>query len=237
MILHPLGQAVWEHIWKHTVEKNQTNATNATLLLFRQAIWEGIWKHTVGKSQINATNATMHLLMQARWEYIWKCTVEKSQRNATNVTLPLIVQTIWGDIWKRTLEKSNKIQPMWLCLFPDKPFEEGVKLYLYHKYWLKCIILSSSKCWDNKTNINYIFSVQIPAVLEVQIKKSLIFLRSFFLKKTCNTNKKQSSIWRKYLDIQSFWSDPESRWNLKPGDCKVSPFPAKFWISQRICLA
>ena len=53
-------------------------------------------------------------------------------------------------------------------------------------------------------------------------------LRSFFLKKTCNTNKKQSSIWGKYLEIQSFWSDPESRWNAaQPGDCKVSTVSSK----------
>ena len=32
---------------KHTAEKSQTNATSGILHLFRQAIWERIWKFTV----------------------------------------------------------------------------------------------------------------------------------------------------------------------------------------------
>ena len=42
--MHPLRQTIWGHIWKHTVEKGQTNATSA-------AIWGHIWKHTVVKNQ------------------------------------------------------------------------------------------------------------------------------------------------------------------------------------------
>ena len=52
-------QAIWGVIWKSTVGKSQTNATNAITHLFRQEIWGNIWKHTMGKSQTNATNATM----------------------------------------------------------------------------------------------------------------------------------------------------------------------------------
>ena len=53
----PLRQAIWWNIWKHTVEKSRTNATNVTLHLLTQAIWGHIWKHTLEKSETNATNA------------------------------------------------------------------------------------------------------------------------------------------------------------------------------------
>ena len=54
-----LRQAIWEHIWKCTVEKSQTNATNATLHPLRQAIWGHIWKPTEAKSYTNAPSVTM----------------------------------------------------------------------------------------------------------------------------------------------------------------------------------
>ena len=63
--LHLIACSVWGIIWKHTVEKNQTNATSVILHPLMQAIWGRIWKCTVGKSQTSATNAIMHPLMQA----------------------------------------------------------------------------------------------------------------------------------------------------------------------------
>ena len=44
MTLHPLKQAISGYIWKHTVEKNQTNVT-------LPCVWGYIWKRTVKKSQ------------------------------------------------------------------------------------------------------------------------------------------------------------------------------------------
>ena len=85
--IHPLEQDIWEHIWKSTVEKNRTNATNVNLHLIIQAIWRDIWKHTVGTNRTNAANATLHLFGQAIWKSIWKNTVDKSQTKITNVYL------------------------------------------------------------------------------------------------------------------------------------------------------
>ena len=46
--MHPLRQAIWGHIRKHTVEKSQTNVTNATMHPFEQTslwnTWESIHK-------------------------------------------------------------------------------------------------------------------------------------------------------------------------------------------------
>ena len=81
-----------------TVGKSQTNVTNVTMHPHSQAIWGHIWKHTLEKSRTNATNVIMPLLMQAIWGDIWRHTVEKSQINATSVTMPLLVQAIWGNI-------------------------------------------------------------------------------------------------------------------------------------------
>ena len=102
-----LGQAIWGHIWKRTVDKSQTSATNVTMHPIRQAIWGHIWKRPVEKSHTNATSVTMHPLGQAIWGHIWKRTVEKSQTIATSVTMHPLVQTIWGHIWRRTVEKSQ----------------------------------------------------------------------------------------------------------------------------------
>ena len=51
-----LIQALRVNILKSTVEKNETNVTNALLNLYRQAIWGRVWKHTVEINQTNATN-------------------------------------------------------------------------------------------------------------------------------------------------------------------------------------
>ena len=98
MNIHALGQTVWGHIWKHTVEKSQTNATNVTLHPLRQAIWRNTWTCTVGKSQTNVTNVTLHPFRQAIWGNTWKCTVEK---------------------------KAKQMQPMWLCIFSGRQFEDA----------------------------------------------------------------------------------------------------------------
>ena len=104
--MHLLMQAIWGNIWKHTVEKSQTNATSATMHLLRQAIWGSIWKLTVEKSQTNAASVTLHLLIQAIWGNIWKYTVEKSQTNATSATMHPLRQAIWGSIWKLKFTSS-----------------------------------------------------------------------------------------------------------------------------------
>ena len=103
-----LRQAIWENIWKRTVEKSPTNATNAILHPPMCKVWRLIWKHTVEKSQTNATNVTLHPLRQAIWGDIWKHTVEKSQTSATNVTLPALSKVLWGDIWRGTVKKGEK---------------------------------------------------------------------------------------------------------------------------------
>ena len=48
--MHHLGQIVWGHTWKRTLEKSPTNATSVTMQHLRQVIWRHTWKHTLEKS-------------------------------------------------------------------------------------------------------------------------------------------------------------------------------------------
>ena len=72
-----------------------------------QALWRIIWKHTLEKSQTNAISVTLHSLRLSIWRDIWKRTVEKSHTNATNVTMLPLRHAIWGSIWIHTLLKSK----------------------------------------------------------------------------------------------------------------------------------
>ena len=127
--MQSMWQAISGDIWKHTVEKSQTNVTkwlciltdtqfeyrdkntqwrkakiNVTLPHLRQAIW----KHIAEKSQTNATNVIMPLLRQAIWGHIWKHTAGKSQTNATyDVILHPFTQAIWRYISKHIAGKSQ----------------------------------------------------------------------------------------------------------------------------------
>ena len=64
----------------------------------RRAISTAIWKHIVEKSQTNATSVTLHPLMQALWGHIWKHTVKKIQTNVrrANVLQPSQAGNLWG---------------------------------------------------------------------------------------------------------------------------------------------
>ena len=100
--MHPLWQAISGDIWKHTVEKSQTNVTK-WLCILTDTQFEYRDKNTQWRKA--KINVTLPHLRQAIWKHI----AEKSQTNATNVIMPLLRQAIWGHIWKCTAEqKSNK---------------------------------------------------------------------------------------------------------------------------------
>ena len=143
--LHLLGQTVWEHIWKLTVEKKRTNATTATLHLFGQIIWGDSWKKRTSATicdfpSIQAGDFRKHLKTPLG-EKAYKCNQcdfasvradnlrrhLKKHTNATNATLHLYRQAIWGHIWKLTLEKSIQMQSMRLCICSGRQFEETVE--------------------------------------------------------------------------------------------------------------
>ena len=127
--MHPLGQSIWEDIWKHTVEKSRINANNVTIHPLRQAIWGHIWKRTVEKSQTNATNVTMHPLMRAIWGDIWRGTCRKKK-----ITICQLEQILWGkniENLERVRFQINEIKELWwrwkVCIWAEA--------YLKYQVW------------------------------------------------------------------------------------------------------
>ena len=106
-------QAIWEHIWKHTVEKSQMNATNGQpKMMHRSSSRTGhlstrLITHSEEKPE-KCNQCYLYSIRQAIWGDIFKDSVEKSQTNVTSVIIHLLVHTIWRHIWKHTMEKSNK---------------------------------------------------------------------------------------------------------------------------------
>ena len=77
--MHPLRQANWGDIWKNTVEKRQTNATNVIMHPLSQAIWRDIWKYTVEKINDELMMMMIMGMMMTRifrrkivcWSFTW----------------------------------------------------------------------------------------------------------------------------------------------------------------------
>ena len=67
-------QVLWGHIWKHTVEKSQTNAASVIMQPLGQAIWRPTWKNTVDKSEVSPSAVRLYL----SWLY-FKSFVEAPQ--------------------------------------------------------------------------------------------------------------------------------------------------------------
>ena len=60
-------QATWGATWKHTLRKSHKNVTGATIPHIGRTVWRLIWRFTVGKSLTAATNAIIVPLKQPRW--------------------------------------------------------------------------------------------------------------------------------------------------------------------------
>ena len=95
LTMHPLGQAIWG-----------TNANSVILYPTRQEIWGDIWKHAVEKSQTQVTSAIICPLVHTIWGLIWKHIVEKLNKWNQCEYAYKQMQTIWGHIWKHTVDKS-----------------------------------------------------------------------------------------------------------------------------------
>ena len=90
--------------------------------LLRQALWEHNWKGTAEKSQTNATNATMHPLVQTIWGIIWKFTEEK-RSNVRCVTLKYQVELVLRGTLKvvtTVVNVNSKLKTKTIWLFTDR---------------------------------------------------------------------------------------------------------------------
>ena len=116
--MHPPMQVLWGDIWKRTVGRNQTNATNVTLHPHWQAIWGDIWRRTLEKAK--------------QMQPVWLCVCSGRQ----------FEETFENTQWR----KAKQMQPMWLCILPDRQFEGTFEKAQWRKakqmqpMWL-CILL------------------------------------------------------------------------------------------------
>ena len=112
-------QAIWGHIWKLTLEKKRTNATNATLHLFGQTIWGDIWKsiqmqpmrlcictgrqfetHLKTHSGEKADKCNQCHFASVRADNLRRQLKKKNVWMQPFATLHLFRQAIWVNIWK-----------------------------------------------------------------------------------------------------------------------------------------
>ena len=124
--MHPLRQAIWEHIWQHTVEKSQTSAVNVN---FDPVLPRPISKYTVEKSQTNATNVILYRLMKEeicgdisktntvenkKYEYVKSYSnhdgiveILSVEINSENREIMEFGQEFWNsEIWSKSWKKS-----------------------------------------------------------------------------------------------------------------------------------
>ena len=110
LCMHPLS------IFGHNKRTSgRRDPSEVQLSNVRQAIWGDIWKRTLGKRQTNATNVTLNSLVQALLKHIWKYTMEKSKTNVTNVTMHLLIWAVWGLILKHTNWETIKNPEFFSC--------------------------------------------------------------------------------------------------------------------------
>ena len=98
-------------------------ASNATMHLFWQAIWEDIWKLTLEKSPTNATNVTMHLFWQFEKTFensFWRKIFQMQPMRLCISSLRRFEKTFENSHWKKVVQ----MQPMRLCIFFGRQFEK-----------------------------------------------------------------------------------------------------------------
>ena len=157
--MHLCTQTVWEDIWKPTLEKSRSNATNATSDLFTQTIWEHIWNSQWRKvvqmqlcicsdSQFEKTFENSILRKIVQMQPTWLASVHsddlrkhlkthtgKSHWNATNATMHLFWQAMWEDIWKLTLEKNRS----YATNATSHMFTQTIWENIWNSHWNKVI--------------------------------------------------------------------------------------------------
>ena len=160
--MHLCTQTVWEDIWKPTLEKSRSNATNATSDLFTQTIWEHIWNSQWRKvvqmqlcicsdSQFEKTfeNSILRKIVQIQPTWLtslhsddlrkhWKTHTGKSNWNATNATICICFgrqceKTFENSLWRKIVY----MQPTRLRICSLRRFEKTFETHTGIKS-LKC---------------------------------------------------------------------------------------------------
>ena len=105
--MHPFGQVLWGDIWKRTLEKSQTNATNALVAMWLCLFWGRQFEDTFENTQWRQTKQMQLMWLYMLWSKCFQEPYEKTQRDVWLVTLTL------STLIKNTLTKIHlqKIHP------------------------------------------------------------------------------------------------------------------------------
>ena len=86
--------------------------------------WDSIWKHTVVKNQTIATNGTTSLEADDLRIHL-RNVVENKQIIATSVTMLVHNMAILESIWNTQRRKVKQMQPVWFCIYSGRQFENA----------------------------------------------------------------------------------------------------------------
>ena len=86
--------------------------------------WDSIWKHTVVKNQTIATNGTTSLEAGDLRIHL-RNVVENKQIIATSVTMLVHNMAILESIWNTQRRKVKQMQPVWFCIYSGRQFENA----------------------------------------------------------------------------------------------------------------
>ena len=90
----------------------------------KDKFWDSIWKHTVVKNQTIATNRTAFLEAGDLRIHL-KNVVENKQIIATSVTMLVHNMAILESIWNTQRRKVKQMQPVWFCIYSGRQFENA----------------------------------------------------------------------------------------------------------------
>ena len=88
---------------KRTVKTKLTSAISVNMHLLTRAIWEGIWRYTIEKHPITATSVNMPLINQVILKGICWPTVKSSPTNVNYVIMKHTRQAVWWSTLENTI--------------------------------------------------------------------------------------------------------------------------------------
>ena len=153
---------------KKTQWKKQTNANSVISYLIRQEIWGDIWKHTVEKSQTNVTSVITHLhpLVHIIWGLIWEHRMEKLNRALCELgysfsTVIVIVVEMFVILVKMSNNWKREAPPTlsYCCFtnwkeFPAKSAALVWVAFEIGKWWWWSAKTKIEKLWNDKGGEN-----------------------------------------------------------------------------------
>ena len=126
-------QAIWGHIWKHTVEKSHTNAINVPMHAQMLEILSHIWKKHSGE-RLNKCKQCNCILSGRQSEDTFENTRWRKDKQMQSVWLCILSVRQFKTTFQNThWRKVKQMQPMWFCMLSCRHVDEAFE----NTYWRK----------------------------------------------------------------------------------------------------